>query len=647
MNIDDLFKIVLVSDPKVHPNGLYLAYTVTKMDKEKDDYISNIWLMDLKTRERWQFTNGGKDKFPEWSPKGDKIAFVSRRTLKKDEMGAELWVKGIEFPEERLIIVEKGGVQNISWNHKGDKLIYISSVGEIDEDVKVIENIPFWFNGKGFVYNRYDHLFLIDLDSGYREQLTHGDVNVIFAQWSPVANKIAYILQEDPLKPYISNIYVLDLERNERVKLTTDNFNIVSLTWDPKGEKIAFKATDLSRGYSTHYKLWVVNVETKDIIPLAQQIDKDLVNPANSDVRGPSSSKTIQWIDNYIYLHLAEGGAVHLYRVDIRGKFEPVITGDRVVEDFTIQRGGRIYLTIMDPLNPPEIYMYERGNIVKLTHYNDHFLSKKKLSKPEKFAFEASDGTRIEGWIMKPIDFSEGEKYPTILEIHGGPMTTYGYGFMHEFHVLTSKGFVVVYMNPRGSSGYSEEFKDIRGKYGERDYKDLMEGLNYVLEKFQFVDKERLGVTGGSYGGFMTNWIITQTDIFKAAVTQRSISNWISFYGTTDIGFHFAPDQMGRSFDAHFWTDETVYQNYWEKSPIKHIKNVKTPLLIIHSEQDYRCWLDQALQIYTALKIRGVETRMVIFPKENHDLSRSGKPKHRAKRLKEIVNWFKKHLKEG
>jgi len=301
----------------------------------------------------------------------------------------------------------------------------------------------------------------------------------------------------------------------------------------------------------------------------------------------------------------------------------------------------------MDPLHPPEIYIYERGSIVKLTDYNDYLLSKRKLSRPEKFSVQVSDGEKVEGWILKPVDFKEGERYPAVLEIHGGPMTTYGYGFMHEFHVLSSEGFVVIYTNPRGSSGYSEEFKDIREKYGDRDYKDIMEALDYVLEKYNFIDENRLGVTGGSYGGFMTNWIITQTDKFKAAVTQRSISNWISFYGTTDIGFHFGPDQMAGRFDAHFWLNEETYSKYWEKSPIKHIKNAKTPLLIIHSEQDYRCWLDQALQIYTALKVRGVETRMIIFPKENHDLSRSGKPKHRAKRLEEIVNWFKKHLIEG
>ena len=217
-------------------------------------------------------------------------------------------------------------------------------------------------------------------------------------------------------------------------------------------------------------------------------------------------------------------------------------------------------------------------------------------------------------------------------------MTAYGYGYMHEFQVLANAGYVVFYVNPRGSEGYSEEFKDIRFRYGERDYRDLMEAVDYVLTHHPFIDPEKLGVTGGSYGGFMTNWIITQTSRFKAAVTQRSICNWVSFYGTTDIGYYFGPDQIsGTPWDN--------LEQYWEKSPIKYVANIETPLLIIHSIEDYRCWLDQAFQLFTALKVLGKKVEMVLFPKENHDLSRRGRPKHRVERLKHILRWFNEHLK--
>jgi len=221
----------------------------------------------------------------------------------------------------------------------------------------------------------------------------------------------------------------------------------------------------------------------------------------------------------------------------------------------------------------------------------------------------------------------------------------YGEGFIHEFHVLSGKGYVIIYTNPRGSTGYSQDFRDIRGRYGDRDYKDLMETIEYVIENYDFIDSKRLGVAGGSYGGFMTNWIIGHTNRFKAAVTQRSISNWISDYGTTDIGFYFNEDQIAGGFDRPYWIRKW-FNKYWDHSPLKYVGKVKTPLLIIHSLEDYRCWLDQALQIFTALKRRGIPSRLVLFPKENHDLSRKGKPKHRIKRLEEIINWFNKYLKK-
>jgi len=209
---------------------------------------------------------------------------------------------------------------------------------------------------------------------------------------------------------------------------------------------------------------------------------------------------------------------------------------------------------------------------------------------------------------------------------------------MHEFHVLTAKGFVVIFSNPRGSDGYGEEFADIRGHYGERDYKDLIEVVDEAVKRFDFIDPERIGVTGGSYGGFMTNWIVGHTKRFKAAVTQRSISNWVSFFGTTDIGYYFAPDQIG----GDPWSNT---EGYWEKSPLKYAPNVETPLLIIHSMEDYRCWLPEALQFFTALKYLGKTVELALFPGENHDLSRGGKPKHRIKRLELIASWMERWLK--
>jgi Dipeptidyl aminopeptidases/acylaminoacyl-peptidases len=297
----------------------------------------------------------------------------------------------------------------------------------------------------------------------------------------------------------------------------------------------------------------------------------------------------------------------------------------------------------MSSTRPSELFIYSGKGLRKVTSFNDELLKKSNLQVPERFTFKASDGQTIEGWVLKPANFKDDKKYPAVLYIHGGPATTYGESFQHEFYVLSESGFGLVYMNPRGSAGYGESFKDLRGKYGTRDYQDLMEGLDYVIKNFSFIDEKRLGVAGGSYGGFMTNWIIGHTERFKAAVSQRSISNWISFYGTSDIGYYFAEDQIGGDLGNDLWKDDLV-QVYWDRSPLKYAYRVKTPTLLLHSDEDYRCWIDQAYQMFTALKLNGVQTKLVIFHKENHDLSRKGKPKNRIERLNQIISWFKTYL---
>ena len=265
-------------------------------------------------------------------------------------------------------------------------------------------------------------------------------------------------------------------------------------------------------------------------------------------------------------------------------------------------------------------------------------LFRSELSRPERINVETAPGVTIEGWILKPVDFEDGKKYPAILDIHGGPKTVYGEVFYHEMQYWANHGYAVFFCNPRGSDGRGNEFADIRGKYGTIDYDDLMKFTDAVLKKYSFIDKDRVGVTGGSYGGFMTNWIIGHTDRFKAAASQRSISNWISKFCTTDIGYYFVEDQNG----ATPWNN---MEKLWDHSPLKYADKAKTPTLFIHSEQDYRCYLAEGIQMFTALKYHGVDARLCMFRGENHELSRGGKPKHRMRRLKEMTDWFDKYLK--
>ena len=632
---EDLAKMTLVSSPAASPRRRESAFVVTRIDLESDKYVSRIWLLES-DKSHAALTNGPSDQQPEWSPDGRLLAFISRRTLKEKERGGEVWIvrrdgKG----EPRMVAKLKGGVENLRWSPDGKQLLLISGVGEPEEDVKTARRLPYWYNGRGLVYNIYRHLFLLDPESGEIRQLTTGDREVVAACWSPDSRKIAFAAYSDFLKPYLVDVYVIDVESGEEERITMESMYIANVEWSPKGDLLAIRGHKLERGLSTHNKVWLLSFDG-ELKLISGELD--VSNSMNCDVRGPGKGRLLQWgKDGYIYFLATDGGTVHLYRASPDGEVELVIGGDCVIDEYSLGDNAIFYIK-MTSTQPPELWVLEEGEEKKLTSFNDFLLSQLALAKPEKFTFKASDGCTVEGWILKPAEFEEGKRYPAVVEIHGGPMTAYGEGFMHEFHMLSGAGFAVVYTNPRGSAGYTEEFKDIRYAYGERDYQDIMEAVDYVVREYKFIDPERIGVAGGSYGGFMTNWVVTHTDRFKAAVTQRSICNWISFYGTTDIGFWFTKDQIG----DEPWRD---LEKLWEKSPLKYVENVKTPLLIIHSVEDYRCWLDQALQMFTALKALGKNVELAVFPGENHDLSRRGKPKHRIERLKRILGWFEKYLK--
>ncbi|HUV33802.1 MAG TPA: S9 family peptidase, partial [Candidatus Desulfaltia sp.] len=336
-------------------------------------------------------------------------------------------------------------------------------------------------------------------------------------------------------------------------------------------------------------------------------------------------------------------GSTHVCRASMGCEVTWVTEGKMSVGGFSLDAAGEVVVyTATDDATPSELYALGGGGARKVTDMNRGLLKQLKWVPPEEFWFTASDGVNVQGWIVKPHGYAEGEKYPTVLQIHGGPRGAYGYGVTaasHEFQVLAASGCAVVYTNPRGSTGFGEEFAAaISGHWGERDYLDLMEAMDHVLDSYGYVDASRLGVAGGSYGGYMTNWIIGHTDRFRAAVTMRSISNWYSMWGTSDISYRSHEVTWGK----RPWDN---LEEVMAKSPITFMGNVKTPTLIIHSEEDYRCPMEQDEQLFTALKVLGVPTEFVRFPNEPHGLSRTGKPKHRVERLQHIVRWFDRHLK--
>ncbi|NAP01646.1 prolyl oligopeptidase family serine peptidase, partial [Halomonas sp. MG34] len=341
-----------------------------------------------------------------------------------------------------------------------------------------------------------------------------------------------------------------------------------------------------------------------------------------------------------LFFIATDQGSTGLYEVSLDKELTTLYEKDNHVFGFSYDQNKEAFvLGISSATNPCDFYYLEKdGTLTQLTKSNRAFLEEVAIAEPETISVKADDGKEIQGWLLKPYGFTEGKKYPFVLEIHGGPHAMYGQTFFFEMQLLAARGYVVLYTNPRGSHGYGQEFVDAcRSDYGGGDYTDLMTSVDYVLDNYSYIDEDRLGVTGGSYGGFMTNWIVGHTNRFKAAVTQRSISNWLSFYGVSDIGFFFTKWEHGLNL-----LDDP--EKLWEISPLKYAENVETPLLILHGELDFRCPVEQGEQLFIALKHLRKEVEFVRFPGANHELSRSGKPAMRQERLNHICRWFELYL---
>ena len=635
---------MLVSSPAAHPKERKALFTFTRVDLEKNRYVTYIAVAHLDSGSVEEVTRGGPDSCPRWRPGGEAITFISRRGFREGERGSSLY---IVVPGRSLEPVEIArfpqGITAYEWAPTGELIAVVERIAE-DEDVKRVERIPVWFNGEGFVYNRCRHLALLDPRSGEVRRLTEGCPDVVSFAWSPDSRRIAF-LATDRDRPPLTRLYMASVEGGvEEVELPRPLMG-VDLVWSPEGRHLAIIARplDTPRGFAANNRVWLLDLGSGEFECLTCTLDRNVVNTVGSDSRGGHCSRAIAWSARYgITFLVSDGGRTKLFSVLPNREPRALLELEGMsVDEFSVPPSGSyIAFTAMSSTRPNELYAYLGRGVVKQVTYMNRWLERYEITKPKHFRFTASDGTVIDGWALLPPRMSEGSKVPWVLYIHGGPKMMFGEGFMFEFHLLAAKGFAVAYCNPRGSDGYGEEFADIRCRYGERDFQDIMECVDHAVKNFDFLDPERVGVAGGSYGGFMTNWIITHTDRFRAAITQRSISYWVSKYGTTDIGFYFNADMIGRG--------EPPWRNpgaYIEKSPLIRADKARTPTLIIHSMEDYRCWLDQALLFFTALKVSGVETRLVIFPGESHDLSRSGKPKHRVERLREIVTWFEKHLK--
>jgi len=614
LKIKDFYRLSFLSDINVYENKVF--FVVAKPIKKKNDYESKIYYYDKKIVE---FTSGPRDTSPKVSPDGKYLAFTGKRKEKK----MQLMLMPIDGGEAKIIL-EREDISQIKWANDSKHIYFISNeTDKSKDDVKIINSYPFYFNGKGFIYNKRPTLFIASL-RGKEKKLTGTPYNVQGYDVS-INNEIALTMSVDGQDVYWNNLYFL---RNGKIEKYPLDGSFSEPEFSKDGELLAFTYSNNEKSVFQHRKLYLFSMQDSSMECITCNIDRSIGNSINSDSR-LGMGKSLMFTKDGIYFSVTDHGYSVLYYYDLKSKMISKILDNKESIDTFYINDQKIYYISQKINLPQELYVID-NKIRKITNFNNYFNG---LPEAKNFSFVASDNENVEGWFLS----YNKEKLPTILEIHGGPKTAYGYAFIFELHLLASSGYNVLFLNPRGSDGYADDFSlKIKEHYGERDYLDIMEGLDFAIKNFP-IDDERLGVTGGSYGGFMTNWIIGHTDRFKAAVTQRSISNQISFFGTSDIGPGFNSDQIGG-------TPFENIDNYWEKSPLKHVRYAKTPLLIIHSDEDYRCPIEQAYQLYSSLKYFNKQVQMAIFPGENHELSRSGKPEHRIKRLELIKTWFDSHL---
>ncbi len=632
----DLALYSMLSEPSLSPDGKRAVFSVRKANLKEDSYDSDIYVCELPQGESKRFTSGGKDSNPRFSDDGRSILFTSRRNLKKEDKGNALYVIADSGGEARLVLRAESGVESPRWSSDSKYIYYLSNVEKKEkDDVKVIRRLTFWFNGAGFIHNIRKHLFRVEVESGKTSQVTRGSFDVGGFSLSPDGRRIAYVASTIELKPYITDVFVIDLPRGKPRKLTRSDMEVGSVVWSPDGSTLAVSGHRFTSGLASHAHIWTVDPKTRKVTQV-ESVDRNKANSLNSDVRASAHGpEGLTWNKDGIHYVQADGGSAHLYRIKPGGEPHLVVGGERSVEGYDVA-GGRVAFVSMDTTHLEELYV--EGKERPLTSFNLEAYKEVRVLPSQKLNFKASDGEEIEGWVLLPE--KGGKKIPAVLYVHGGPKTAFGSSFMHEFQSFAGAGYAVIYMNPRGSDGYSEKFADIRGRYGTRDFDDLMEGLDLALKRYPRIDAANVAIAGGSYGGFMTNWAVGHTNRFKAAVTDRSIAFWSSFWGTSDIGPYFTEDQVG----GDPWNAEEKLLN---DSPARYVPNVETPVMVVHSMEDYRCWMVEGLQFYTALKRLGKEAELVLFPGENHDLSRVGKPKHRVARLNHYLRWFDGHMKNG
>jgi dipeptidyl aminopeptidase/acylaminoacyl peptidase len=636
---EDYFAFKNVTDARLSPDGKQVAYVVTSVDMKKNRRESQIWLVPRDgSRPAQPFTTGSSARGPRWSPNGQSIAFLSVRPAAAGAPGhsdkAQVYVLFMSGGEARRVTDLENGVDAFAWSPDGERMVVVSRTGPkrkpVDQggtDVRHYTSITYKFNDTGWYDETRSHLFVVDVKSGRAVQITSGDArNDVDPRWSPDGTKIAYA-SEDTTRELLANgdVWVIGASGGAPVHINDKQGYVRMARWSPDSTRIAYAAA-VSEADAP--RIWIAPAAGGKSVLGSKGID---LVPSDMDWES----------EHAIYFESGIKGEIHLFRADPdTGKYQQITSGPRAIHhvDLNAEAGAMVY-TANDFKHLDDLFTSDIAgkNEKRLSDVNRDLLGHLDLQDVERVPFKGADGWPIDGFFVKPVGWQAGKKYPMVLSIHGGPSSMYGVDWFHEFQVYAARGWAVFYCNPRGSSGYGEKFqRAVDHEWGGKAFDDLMAGVDAILAKYPWIDRDHLGVTGGSYGGFMTNWTVSHTNRFKAAVTLRSISNFVSDEGTRDAAYGHARDFGGQLFDN--------LDYYWNSSPLKYAGNVKTPTLVLHSDNDLRVPIEQGEQWYRALKHFGVTTELVIFPRENHNLTRTGEPRHLVESLNWQVYWFDRFL---
>lgn len=689
---EDLYQYKEVADANISPDGSRVAYTVTEVSADRTRNVTHIWLVSTNGGEPKRLTTDEADEItPRWSPDGKWLAYYKQDGL---------WIANPDSDAAQLVtrlartnfFFNKAG-ESFTWSPDSKRLAFLSdpsilpkqmpsvmerltrplsteeimqlppqtremilrAQGKSAEDIKRLEaaaQVPAtdvrvitrlqYKSRTSFSDHLQSHIFIADITTKQVRQLTSGNYAEHSIHWSPKGEEIVFVSnhEPDPDKVNNSDLFVVNVENGNVRQLTKTKGCEWQPVFSPNGNHIAYLAT--TREVTTidsvaeDAQAWVISTQGGTAKNLSSIFDRRVSKIEWSGV-SPSFSVSDQGRTR-LYPGAVEGNPVNVSLLISSGA-----NGQIVSYSFSGKRDGNVYVVSRD-VRPPEIYkvgirkennkITEVGLIEALTTTNKLFSESISFSPMREYKFTNED-FEIQGWVVPPLNLDEKKKYPLILYIHGGPHGMHGYSFNATVQALAAKGYGVLLINPRGSSGYGQKFADgCVNDWGGGDYRDLMRGVDVALEKFPFLDKDRMGVMGGSYGGYMTNWVVTQTDRFKAAIASASLSNLISFYSTS-----LYQDLLHAEFGGFPWDN---YDKLWERSPLKHIKNVKTPTMLVHGEADNDVHITQAEEMFTALKMRGVDTVLVRYPREGHGIR---EPQHRVDNLQRVLDWFEKYLR--